>query len=78
MSRNVSEKGKNWDGELLTETNLHSGVKVINNNKIYETGNRRNNQVELYTLNILVKIVSMRTINLIKLKSHKTTLTICK
>lgn len=42
-----SEKGKNWNGEELTEDNLLSNVLVLWNDCLYKTGNRYHRNVEL-------------------------------
>jgi hypothetical protein len=62
----ISEKGKNFNDEKLNESNLSSNIKVIYNDKIYITGNRRNTDVELYIDSTFKKIVDMSKIQLIK------------
>lgn len=61
----ISEKGKNFDGEKLTEDNLMADTKIIWRNKIYKTGNRYHNYVDLYHNNIFIRAVNMNHIYLL-------------
>ena len=43
----ISKKGRDYYGNILTEYNLYGNALVAYKKKIYITGNRRNNIVEL-------------------------------
>ena len=48
LSLVVSQSGKNFSGNNITEDNLRSHQKVLYKNKEYITGNRYHNLVELW------------------------------
>jgi hypothetical protein len=63
----LSEQGKNWKGQDLTEENLNANIRVSYNNKLnYRTGNRYHDMVELYSGGILVKTVKISEVCLYK------------
>jgi hypothetical protein len=62
----LSEKGKDWIGDPLTEDNLSSGVAVRYRGKSFVTGNRRNDSVDLYYYGLFFGTVKMNAIRLIK------------
>lgn len=62
----LSEKGKNWKGERLNEDTLPGNTKVMWRNNIYETGNRRHDEVELYKDGVFVRTVVTDYVYLVK------------
>lgn len=67
MKKELSEKGKNWKGEKLTEDNLSSRVIVKWRSKYYETGNRYHHLTELYdSKGKFIRVASMNHIYLVK------------
>ena len=67
----LSSKGKNWDDQELNETNLFSNTLVKYRNKLYMTGNRRNNHVELFLDHKFIRVVSTHSIYLVKINLCK-------
>lgn len=61
----LSELGKNFKNQLLSENDLEGGKVVLYRNKTYRTGNRYDDVVELYTGHVFIKTVKMSKIQLI-------------
>ena len=62
----LSSKGFNFKNEPLTENNLRASIKVMWRNKIYQTGNRYKNLVELFSDGKFVRIASLRYVYLVR------------
>lgn len=61
----LSEKGKDFKGNKLTEHNLNADVLVKYGRKYYFTGNRYHTSVELYT-SVFYGTVDMSKIKIVK------------
>ena len=61
-----SDFGKNWKGKTLNEDNLYSGIIVVWRKKLFKTGNRKGDMVELVRDGIFTRTVKMDRISLIK------------
>ena len=63
----LSEKGKDWKGNKLNEDTLPRNALVVWRNKLYVTGNRKNEMVELFS-HKFIRTVIMKYIYLAKKK----------
>lgn len=59
----VSEKGKDFSGNQLNEDNC-LGL-VMYRNDIYETGNRKHDQIELFRDHKFIRVVTMKHLRLV-------------
>lgn len=66
LEYSLSKKGKNFDGEDLDENNLKSNEIVMYKNRIYVTGNRKDDIVELYKSGIFICCTTISNLRLIK------------
>jgi hypothetical protein len=63
----MSAKGKDFSGRKLNEETLKGDTHVVWRNKVYTTGNRHHEQVELYVGKKFLRTASMKHIRLITL-----------
>jgi hypothetical protein len=58
----ISEKGKDLNGNILNEDNLHYDTLCLFRGKLYKTGNRKNDAVELFIGREFIRVVKMKNI----------------
>lgn len=56
----ISEKGKHFNGKPLSEQNVLGGQQILYKDKLYYTGNRKHNLVELWQDGKLFKTVNLK------------------
>ena len=66
FSIRYSDKGYDFNGNKLNEDNLYSGTQVLWKGNFYTTGNRKDDDVELFTGRLFDRTVKMKKIRLIK------------
>jgi hypothetical protein len=71
LSIKLSEIGRTFDGKKLNDDNLYSGDYMIYKNNFYFSGNRHNDEVELFTSEgTFYMVVKMSKVKLLKIEIH--------
>lgn len=66
LGEKILEVTQNLEIDLKNENDLPAGVKVLWKNKVYITGNRRQDEVELYRDGKLVRVVRIPSVKVVE------------